>query len=65
MITEGKSCSAKEVVGEAPNYIEDYEVILPIEIQETIYLVIPKAEMPNNIKLNGEIILFHNVIIEL
>ena len=65
MITEGKSCSAKEVVGEAPNYIEDYEVILPIETQETIYLVIPKAEMPNNIKLNGEIILFHNVIIEL
>jgi len=65
MITEGKSCSAKEVVGEAPNYIEDYEVILPIETQETIYLVIPKAEMPNNTKLSGEIILYQNVIIEL
>ena len=64
-ITEGKSGSDRAVVGEDPICREDYEVTLPIEIQETIYLVIPKSEMPKDIKSNGEIILFQDVIIEL
>ncbi|MBO4982498.1 MAG: hypothetical protein J6D23_00425 [Clostridia bacterium] len=64
-IIEGKSCSDKAVVGEEPVYREDCEVILPIETVETIYLVIPKSEMPKEIQLNGEILLIKNVIIDL
>ena len=65
IITESKSGSDRAVVGEENIYIEDYEVILPIETIETIYLVITKSEMPDDIQQNGEIFLYQNVIIEL
>ncbi|MBQ7906880.1 MAG: hypothetical protein IJ309_02795 [Clostridia bacterium] len=64
-ISEGKSGSDRAVIGEEPIYIEDYETVLPIETKETIYLVIPKSELPNDITVNGEIILKLDIIIDL
>lgn len=34
---------------------EDYKVVFPTEKQETIYLLIPKNELPNSISINGEV----------
>lgn len=64
-IIECKSGNDRAVVGEDPIYIEDYETILPVETIETMYLVIPKTEMPKDIQLNGEILFYQKVIIDL
>jgi len=65
VIFEGKSGSDRAVVGEEFINMEDYEVTLPIETQETIYLVIPRSELPFGININGEIFLVCSTIIDL
>lgn len=50
--------------GYVPPKIEDYTVVFPSEKQETIYLLIPKDEMPNNLPINGEISFYEKIIIE-
>ena len=64
-IIESKNGNDRAVVGEDPIYIEDYETILPVETTETMYLVIPKIEMPKDIQINGEILFYQKVIIDL
>ena len=44
-----------DVDGYIPPKQEDYTVVFPTEKQETIYLLIPKDEMPSNLPINGEI----------
>ena len=50
-----------DIDGYIPPKLEDYTVVFPTEKQETIYLVIPKDEMPSNLPINGEIS-FYEVI---
>ena len=47
--------STPDIDGYIPPKLQDYTVVFPTEKQETIYLVIPKDEMPNNLPINGEI----------
>ena len=65
VIFEGKGGSYRPAIGEEIINMEDYEVTLPIETQETIYLVIPRSELPFGININGKIFLVREIIMDL
>ena len=60
-ITESRYANRRIEEGVVPPKLEDYTVVFPTEKQETIYLLIPKDEMPSNLPINGEIS-FYEVI---
>ena len=52
-----------DIDGYIPPKLENYTVVFPTEKQETIYLLIPTGEMPNNSPTNGELDLDVKIIV--